>query len=84
MRTEIDPREPSPDPGLGASAGRSILDELMTAEQIARMLQMRQSTVEDYARREVLPSVKVGRHRRFIRSEVEVAIGRLTEGRARR
>lgn len=52
----------------------SLLDELMTATQMAEVLQMRVSTVEDYARRGVLPSLKVGRHRRFLRSEVERAI----------
>jgi excisionase family DNA binding protein len=53
---------------------KSLLDELMTARQIAETLQMRVSTVEAYARRGVLPSIKLGRHRRFIKSEVERAI----------
>jgi excisionase family DNA binding protein len=44
--------------------------ELMTAEQVAGLLQMRRSTIEDYARRGLLPSLKLGRHRRFIRSDV--------------
>src|SRR5205807_9800749 len=52
-------------------ANSSLLDELMTARQMADILQMRVSTVEGYARRGLLPSVKVGRHRRFIRSQVE-------------
>lgn len=52
----------------------SLLDELMTARQIAETLQMRLSTVEAYARRGLLPSIKLGRHRRFIKSEVERAI----------
>ena len=60
-----------------SSPTTSLLDELMTAEQMAGILQMRVSTVESYARRGLLPSVKVGRHRRFIRSEVEMAILRL-------
>jgi excisionase family DNA binding protein len=55
----------------------SILDQLLTAEQMARLLQMRVSTIEDYARRGVLPSVKVGRHRRFLRSQVELTIAEL-------
>lgn len=68
---------------LGATIGpdsawdRSLLDELMTAKQLAMRLGMATSTVEDYARRGVLPSVKVGRHRRFIRSDVERAIATL-------
>ena len=46
----------------------SLLTELMTADQVAELLQMRRSTVEDYARRGLLPSIKLGRHRRFVRS----------------
>ena len=44
--------------------------ELLTAEQLAGLLQMRRSTIEDYARRGLLPSLKLGRHRRFVRSDV--------------
>jgi excisionase family DNA binding protein len=64
------------------AAGRSVLDELMTAREVAETLQMKVSTIEDYARRRVLPSVKVGRHRRFVRSHLEEALGALTERRA--
>ena len=53
------------------------LDELMTAEQLAELLLVRKSTVEDYARRGVLPSLKLGRHRRFVRSDVLRAIDEL-------
>jgi excisionase family DNA binding protein len=55
----------------------SLLDELMTARQIAETLQMRVSTVEAYARRGLLPSVKLGRHRRFIKSDVERVISEM-------
>lgn len=57
--------------------GASRLDELMTSQQVARLLQLRVSTVEDYARRGVLPSLKLGRHRRFLRSQVELTISEL-------
>ena len=67
-------RERGPDPGS------SLLDELMTAREVAELLRMRLSTVEDYARRGLLPSVKVGRHRRFIRSELERALIELSSG----
>jgi len=43
---------------------------------------MRVSTVEDYARRGLLPSVKLGRHRRFVRSQVERAIWERTDSEA--
>ena len=64
--------DPSTDAG-------SLLAEVMTAPQIAGLLQVPVSTVEDYARRRVLPSLKLGRHRRFIRSEVENALAGLSE-----
>jgi excisionase family DNA binding protein len=67
MSVELEARRPLSAEHLGSNA--SLLDELMTAKQIADVLQMRVSTVEGYARRGVLPSVKVGRHRRFVRSE---------------
>jgi excisionase family DNA binding protein len=63
---------------LDEPVGPSVLDELMTARQVASFFQMKVSTVEDYARRGILPSVKVGRHRRFIRSHLEQALGALT------
>jgi excisionase family DNA binding protein len=63
-----------------SAAGPGALAEVMTAQQIAELLQMRVSTVEDYARRHVLPSIKLGRHRRFIRSDVEKAITELSHG----
>ena len=53
------------------------LDEIMTAEQVAAVLLVRKSTVEDYARRGLLPSLKLGRHRRFVRSDVIAAIDAL-------
>ena len=58
--------------------GPSLLDEMMTSSQVAALLQMRLSTVESYARRRLLPSVKVGRHRRFIRSQLERTLDTLT------
>lgn len=57
--------------------GPSSLDELMTAQQLADLLLVRKSTVEDYARRGLLPSLKLGRHRRFIRSDVIHAVDEL-------
>jgi excisionase family DNA binding protein len=58
----------------------SWLTELMTAGQVAELLQLRRSTVEDYARRGLLPSIKLGRHRRFVQSDVEAALERLRGG----
>lgn len=68
-----------PTEGNGHREG-SRLDELLTAEQLAALLRVRNSTVEDYARRGLLPSLKLGRHRRFIRSDVIEAIDKLSRG----
>ncbi len=68
-----------PTEGNGHREG-SRLDELLTAEQLAALLRVRKSTVEDYARRGLLPSLKLGRHRRFIRSDVIDAIDKLSRG----
>ena len=57
-----------------------VLSELMTAGQVAELLHMKRTTVEDYARRGLLPSIKLGRHRRFVRSDVEAALERLRSG----
>ena len=58
----------------------SLLTELLTATQVAELLQMKRTTVEDYARRGLLPSLKLGRDRRFVRSDVEAALDRLRNG----
>lgn len=69
--------EPSLQPG-------GLLEQLVTAAQLAERLHMKRSTVEDYARRAVIPSLKLGRHRRFIVSDVEATLQTLRdEGRWR-
>jgi excisionase family DNA binding protein len=72
-------REPSSE---DAEPGSSLLDELMTAKEVADVFRLRLSTVEGYARRGLLPSVKVGRHRRFLRYQVEQALRELVEAQA--
>jgi excisionase family DNA binding protein len=47
---------------------------------MADLLQMKRSTIEDYARRGLLPSIKLGRHRRFVRADVEAPLARLRRG----
>jgi excisionase family DNA binding protein len=57
-----------------------VLDEpLLTAAQVAGLLAVPRSSVYEYARRssDPLPSIGVGRHRRFYRSDVESWLGRL-------
>ena len=57
----------------------SLLSQLLTSKQVAELLQMKRTTVEDYARRGLLPSLKLGRHRRFVRSDVEAALSQLRD-----
>jgi excisionase family DNA binding protein len=64
---------------IGGAVSDSMLSELMTTAQVAELLQMKRTTVEDYARRGLLPSLKLGRHRRFVRSDVEAALVRLRD-----
>ena len=48
--------------------------ELMTAAEVAELLGVPVSTVREWGRKGTLPRVKLGRHVRFIRSQVEAAI----------
>jgi excisionase family DNA binding protein len=45
--------------------------DVMTATSVAELLGVKKSTVEDWARRGVIPSRKRGRRRIFLRWEVE-------------
>jgi excisionase family DNA binding protein len=79
----VPPETPTFDPSTGPGEGAdgielpAALDELMTAEQVAALLLLPASTVKDYARRGMLPSIKLGKHRRFVRSQVQGAIDAL-------
>lgn len=55
----------------GAPRGGLTRAELMTPDEVALLLAVPVSTVRDWARRGLIPSRKLGRHRRFLRSEVE-------------
>lgn len=46
----------------------------MTAREVAELLHAPVSTVEDWARRDILPSVKIGKRRIFIRQNIEVVL----------
>src|ERR1700733_10001690 len=53
---------------------RLTADDVMTARDLARLLHAPVSTVEDWARRGILPSVKIGRRRLYIRQNIERAL----------
>ena len=52
-------------------------EDILTAGQVADLLGLREGTIEDYARRDLLPSFKLGKHRRFIRAQVDARIAEL-------
>jgi excisionase family DNA binding protein len=53
--------------------GVELAEPLLTADQVAALLVVPRSSVYEYARRRhrPLPSIAVGRHRRFYRSDVQ-------------
>jgi excisionase family DNA binding protein len=55
---------------------------LLTAEQVAGLLGIPRSSVYDYARRanEPLPSLQIGRHRRFVQEDIENWLRRQSAG----
>lgn len=48
--------------------------DVMTAAEVAELLHVSTSTVEDWARRGIVPSKKVGRRRLYIRSRLEALL----------
>ncbi len=58
---------------------KGLVMELLTSREVAELLRMKRTTIEDYARRGILPSLKLGRHRRFVRSDVEAALMKLRD-----
>ena len=51
--------------------------ELCTIDQVIAYLKVPRTTVYMYVALDKIPSIKIGRHRRFIPDEVEKAIKRL-------
>jgi excisionase family DNA binding protein len=45
--------------------------DVMTAAEVAALMRVPRSTVEDWARRGIVPSKKVGRRRLYVRSRIE-------------
>jgi excisionase family DNA binding protein len=66
------PLEPLPDT-LPSSSPLALSEPLLTATDVSLLLGIPRSSVHDYAKRadDPLPSVHIGRHRRFYRSELE-------------
>lgn len=51
----------------------SLSEPLMTAAEVAVLLGVPRSSIYEYARRlhDPLPTIEIGRHRRFLRSDLE-------------
>jgi len=59
----------------GSALGRPLTaGDVLKAAEVAVLLRVPQSTVEDWARRGVIPSKKVGRRRLYIRSRIEALL----------
>ena len=52
-------------------------DDVLTADDVAALLELKPYTVKEYARRGILPGRKLGRTWRFLRPELEEAIRHL-------
>lgn len=50
-------------------------DDVLTVREVAALLKLSPRTVGEYSARGVLPSVKIGRHRRFSKRQLEGLIG---------
>ena len=67
-RTRDQPAERIPSPGRLTAA------DVMTGRQVAALLHVPVSAVEDWARRDILPSRKIGRRRLYIRQRIEAVL----------
>jgi excisionase family DNA binding protein len=78
MNSTNAPQQLLHDPDL-APTRRLTASDIMTLAEVAELLHVPGSTVGDWARRGVIPSVKIGRRRIFIRTQIEtVALGTMT------
>ncbi|HXR29366.1 MAG TPA: helix-turn-helix domain-containing protein [Solirubrobacteraceae bacterium] len=54
--------------GARGAAGPS--PRLLTSAEAAAFLTLKESTLRDYSRRGIVPSVKIGRHLRFVEADL--------------
>jgi hypothetical protein len=57
-----------------AARPRLTADDVLTAPEVAVIVHAPVSTVEDWARRGILPSVKIGKRRLYIRERIEAVL----------
>lgn len=57
-----------------APVGRLTAADVMSVAEVAELLHVPRSTVSDWARRGILPSVKIGRRRLYVRHQIEARL----------
>ena len=63
-------------PTTTTTAAPARAQDVMTAADVAEYLQIPVRSVHEYAARGELPSVRIGRHRRFSRAALEAVVER--------
>jgi len=48
--------------------------DVMSVSEVSELLHVPASTVSDWARRGILPSVKIGRRRLYVRGQIEAVL----------
>lgn len=61
-------------PPAATAPRRLTVDDVMTARDVALLLHAPISTVEDWERRGIVPSVKIGRRRLYVRHKIEAVL----------
>jgi excisionase family DNA binding protein len=74
MRPEDNSYHGRADRPAAAPPERLAAADVMTGREVAALLHAPVSTVEDWARRNILPSVKIGRRRLYIRQNIEAVL----------
>ena len=64
----MSPGRPTPNPWGDRPLERA---DILDREQVGELLGLRPSTVDDLRRRGELRAIRLGRHRRFLRADVE-------------
>jgi excisionase family DNA binding protein len=54
----------------GARRATEPSPRLLTSAEAAEFLTLKESTLRDYSRRGIVPSVKIGRHLRFVEADL--------------
>jgi excisionase family DNA binding protein len=66
----LPPRNADQPGELAARAATEPNPRLLTSAEAAEFLTLKESTLRDYSRRGIVPSVKIGRHLRFVEADL--------------